>query len=87
MYFVGILNHKYGISLLLWQTMLAITKKSKISLLCFSIMVLVMNIIIASTEQIKPTSIISSSDISELCESPGPWLMHFCNRKKWPFKY
>ena len=49
MYFVGILNHKYGISLLLWQTQLVITTES--SVLCFNIMVLLIRIIIASTEK------------------------------------
>ena len=62
-----------------------ITAESKISVLCFSIMVLVMSIIIACTEQIKPTSLISSSDISESCNSPGVWLVCFCNRKKMAF--
>ena len=63
----------------------AITTESKISVLCFSITVLVMSIIIACTEQIKPTLIISSSDISESCDSPGVWLVCFCNRKKMAF--
>ena len=38
-------------------------------------------IVCACTEQIKPTSIISSSDISESRDSPGVWLIRVCNMK------